>query len=61
LRTEQLSAQLLNGGRRGPFDVLPELLTIDDHHATCRVEVRDRGADSRLISVIVGRIRIEDK
>jgi len=61
LRTEQLDAQLLAGGRRGPFDVVPELLSIDKSHATCRVEVLDRGAESRLISVILGRIRIEDQ
>jgi acyl-coenzyme A thioesterase PaaI-like protein len=60
VRTERLEAQLLTGGKVGPFSVVPEVLAIDDDHATCRIEVLDRGAESRLISVIVGRFRIVD-
>jgi acyl-coenzyme A thioesterase PaaI-like protein len=58
VRTERLEAQLLNGGRVGPFPVAGEVLAVDGDRATCRVEIVDDGADARLVSLIVGRFRI---
>jgi acyl-coenzyme A thioesterase PaaI-like protein len=60
VRTERLEAQLLTGGKVGPFSVVPEVLAVDGDHATCRVEVVDQGAGSRLVSLIVGRLGLVD-
>lgn len=58
VRTERLEAQLLTGGRVGPFSVAAEVLAFDGERATCRVEVVDLGADARLVSLAVGRFRV---
>ncbi len=57
VRTERLEAHLL-GGRRGPFPVTAEVLAVDGDRATCRIEIIDNGADSRLVSLVVGRFRV---
>jgi acyl-coenzyme A thioesterase PaaI-like protein len=53
IRAQRLDASLLAGGRSGPFSIRPELLSRADRHATCRVEVIDRGAGERLIAVLL--------
>jgi acyl-coenzyme A thioesterase PaaI-like protein len=49
--TTLLSTTVMTEGRVGPFAVVPELLALAGGTATCKVEVRDTGADDRFVAL----------
>jgi hypothetical protein len=55
-RTTLLGTAVMTEGRAGPFVVLPEVLAGDGPTATCRVEVRDTGADDRFVALLTLRL-----
>jgi len=51
----ELDVRYLRGARVGPAVARAELLHRDDRAATMRVEVRDAGADDRLVALVTAR------
>jgi hypothetical protein len=54
IRSARLDAELLTGGKVGPFLVRPDVLACDGGTATCLVEVVDRAADTLIALLLVG-------
>jgi acyl-coenzyme A thioesterase PaaI-like protein len=60
VRTVHMTTSVTSPGMKGPFTMIPEVLSVADGLAACRVEVVDVGADQRVIAVLSIVLRVSD-
>jgi hypothetical protein len=53
---DQLTMTIVAPGRVGPFAAVPVSVGMSDNAAACRVELRDKGGDERVVATTVVRI-----
>jgi hypothetical protein len=57
LAVEHLGLTIVAPGRSGPFVATPVLVAAPSDSVGCRVELRDRGRDDRLVATAFVRLR----
>jgi len=55
LRVEHLATRLVSAGRTGPFVATAEVLPVRGETVACRAELRDEGADGRVVATAIMR------
>lgn len=58
LAVEHLSTTIVAPGRVGPFVAMPVFVAASDGAVGCRIELRDKGRDDRLVAASFVRVRV---